>query len=111
LPQEVNSNTLNFTNHTAVINSVFTPALGVADLADVQVLATVPSLIGTAEGVTIDTAGNIYIVAENGLAPQLFVLSPNDNTPPIAVQVPMMPWWLLMLFASVVSIIVHRKAR
>lgn len=91
--------------------NLFDPTLlGVSDLSDVQVLATVPSLIGTAsednlliysqesrllmevtragsilssfdfsliandaEGVTIDAAGNIYVVGET---PEMYVLTP-----------------------------------
>ena len=44
-PQEVKRNTLNFGSPgTASSSALFTPALGVTDLSDVQVLATVPSL-------------------------------------------------------------------
>lgn len=134
-PQEVNINQLDWVNHSAVINSLFDPAsLAVADIADVQVLATVPTLSGTAdednlllfsqesevllkvdrsgnvlqsfdfsayassaEGVTIDPDGNIYIVAENGDAPQMFKLSPIEAAP---VSVPL-PFWAMVLLASV----------
>ena len=53
-PQGVMSNQLNFgapggAQGSATTVSLFTPDLGVIDLADVQVLATVPSLIGTAD--------------------------------------------------------------
>jgi uncharacterized protein YjiK len=112
-PQEVNKNVINFGTGTAAVSSLFTSNLGVTDLSDVQVLATVPSLTGTAdednllifsqesarllevdrsgnvlgqfdfsayadsaEGVTIDADGNIYVVAENGSNPQLFTLAP-----------------------------------
>ncbi len=46
-PQAVNSASINFPAGTANVTSLFNPAsLGVADLSDVQVLATVPSLVG-----------------------------------------------------------------
>jgi uncharacterized protein YjiK len=53
-PQGVMNNVLNFgtpggAQGTATITSIFTPNLGVIDLSDVQVLAVVPSLIGTAD--------------------------------------------------------------
>lgn len=48
--QEVNLNAISFgTPGSATIGSLFTPNLGVLDLSDVQVLATVPSLLGGAE--------------------------------------------------------------
>jgi len=115
-PQEVNGNTINFGNSSAVVTSLITPGLGVADLSDVQALSTVASAgsadednllilsqesakllevsragailsqlnLGTlglpdsTEGVTIDQAGNIYLVAEDGLqgGPTLYALSP-----------------------------------
>jgi uncharacterized protein YjiK len=114
--QEVKKNTINFGNGSAVVTSLFTPGLGVADLADVQVLSTVTStgsadednllilsqesakllevsragvilsqlnlrtnglmLPTDTEGVTIDRAGIIYLVAENGTSPMLYTLSP-----------------------------------
>lgn len=46
-PQLVQSHMLDFTAGTAVTTNVFTPALGVTDLSDIQVLATIPSLAGT----------------------------------------------------------------
>lgn len=48
-PQEVNRNTVTFgTPGTAVVTSIFNPAsLGLIDLSDVQLLAALPSLIGT----------------------------------------------------------------
>lgn len=50
--QEVNRNTITFGNPgSATVTSLFAPALGVADLSDVQVLASVPSL---AAGVDAD---------------------------------------------------------
>ncbi|GAB6097016.1 hypothetical protein JCM14469_32700 [Desulfatiferula olefinivorans] len=112
-PQDVNVNTIDFDNGTAQVSSLFTPNWGVSDLGDVQVLGTVASLLGTAdgegllllsqessmllevdrmgniqsqfdlsgltgsaEGVTIDADGIIYIVAENGSTPTLYTLSP-----------------------------------
>jgi uncharacterized protein YjiK len=53
-PQQVNSNAIAFgaaggAQGSAAINSLFTPNLGVIDLADVQVLSTVPSLLGTSD--------------------------------------------------------------
>ncbi len=121
-PQEVKRHTINFGTGAVTSTSIFAPAgLGVADLSDVQVLATVPSLIGTpdegnfliysqesarllevsatgsvlstfnfaalsgsAEGVTIDTDGIIYIVDEG---PNLYVLAP-------AVPLPAAVWLL-----------------
>jgi uncharacterized protein YjiK len=108
-PQEVNRASISF-GSPAVVESLFTPDLGVIDLSDVQVLSRVGSLIGTpdqsnlliysqesrrllevsllgavvsqfdftalsasAEGVTIDPAGTIYLVDEG---PNLFVLRP-----------------------------------
>lgn len=132
-PQEVNINSLDFTTGSASISALFTPTLGVADIADVQILATVNSLIGsaeednlllfsqessvllevdragnvlsqfdftsidsTAEGVTIDQDGVIYVVAENGVDPQLYVL-----TPPAPQQaVPMLPMWSVIVLLS-----------
>ncbi|MCC6207617.1 MAG: SdiA-regulated domain-containing protein [Gammaproteobacteria bacterium] len=121
-PQEVNRNVVNFGAGTAAVSSLFTPNLGVTDLSDVQVLATVSSLTGTAdednllifsqesarllevdrsgnvlsqydfsaladsaEGVTIDANGNIYIVAENGDNPLLFELAPAPVPAPPAL--------------------------
>jgi uncharacterized protein YjiK len=47
-PMGVNLATIDFPSATATVNSLFDPSgLGVADLADVQVLTTVSSLIGT----------------------------------------------------------------
>lgn len=126
-PQEVNLNTLDFVTETGTVTPLFVPALGVADIADVQVLATVPSLAGTAdedhllilsqesarllevdrsgnvlsqfsfaglstsaEGVTIDGDGVIYVVDENGKTPRLFVLEPPPS-PPSAVRLPVLP--------------------
>ncbi len=125
----------NFAAGTSAVSSLFDPAvLNVIDLADVEVLAKIPSLQGTAwqdhllllsqesprliqttrsgqiiasidltglnaagiEGVTVDTAGNLYLVAEpdnvNG-APgpaRLFVF-----TPPAPVPLPAGVWLLL----------------
>jgi uncharacterized protein YjiK len=46
-PQAVNQASINFPAGTASVTSLFNPAaLGVTDLSDVQVLATVPSLLG-----------------------------------------------------------------
>jgi len=145
-PQEVNVNTLDFTTNTAVITPLFVPALGVADIADVAVLATVPSLAGkpdedhllifsqesevllevdragnvlgqfdfsayadSAEGVTIDPEGNIYIVAENGADPQLFVLSP--PAAPASAAVPAMSVPALGALAAGVVLAGARRAR
>jgi uncharacterized protein YjiK len=109
-PQLVRQATIDFAAASAVVTDLFTPALGVLDLSDVAVLATVPTLAGTpdqdnllifsqesalllevsrsgevlgqfnfapystsAEGVTIDANGVIYICDET---PRLFVLTP-----------------------------------
>ncbi|MAR90043.1 MAG: PEP-CTERM sorting domain-containing protein [Pseudomonadales bacterium] len=134
LPQEVNLNQLDFNNGTAQTNSLFTPILGVADIADVQVLATVSdytdsaeadnlllvsqessllmkvdrngNLLGqfdlsglssSAEGVTIDPWGTIYIVAENGSNPTLYVLSPPQE---VAEDIPFLPLWGLLVLSG-----------
>lgn len=62
-PQEVNLNTITFgtpggAQGTAVISALFAPALGLTDLSDVQVLAAVSSLIGTAD------ADNLLIISQ-----------------------------------------------
>jgi len=112
--QQVNRNQITFGSPgSATVTSLFTPNLGVLDLSDVQVLATVPTLLGTetadhllvlsqessrlleidrlgtifsefdftpyadtAEGVTIDQQGRIFLVDENDGAPRLFELTP-----------------------------------
>lgn len=121
-PQEVNRNVINFGTGTAAVSSLFTPNLGVLDLSDVQVLATVPSLAGgaeednllvfsqesarllevdragnvlsqydfsalsdSAEGVTIDADGTIYVVAENGGNPLLYTLAPVPLPPALVL--------------------------
>ncbi|MGD9161286.1 MAG: SdiA-regulated domain-containing protein [Desulfobacteraceae bacterium] len=48
-PQEVNINEIDFNTGNAIIDSLFTPNLGVSDLSDVQVLSVVSSLMGTEE--------------------------------------------------------------
>ncbi len=48
-PQRVLDATVDFGAGTAVVADLFTPSLGVSDLSDVQVLATVPSFLGTAD--------------------------------------------------------------
>ncbi|MGE0371144.1 MAG: SdiA-regulated domain-containing protein [Gammaproteobacteria bacterium] len=140
-PQEVNRNVIDFGAGTAVVTSLFTPNLGVIDLSDVQVLATVPSLTGavdednllifsqesarllevdrsgnvlsqydfstladSAEGVTIDANGNIYVVAENGDDPLLFELSP--------APVPLPPALVLLgsALAGLAGVMRRRKA-
>jgi uncharacterized protein YjiK len=137
-PTEVNV-ALNpsFPAGTATPSSLFDPAgLGLLDLADVEVLARMPSLTGTVyqdhllllsqeskkllqvtrggsvlamydlaglgangiEGVTVDDAGIIYLVAEpenvNGVSQQarLFTLAP---TAPAPVPLPAAAWLLL----------------
>lgn len=117
-PQQVNRNVIDFDAGTATVTSLFTVNFGVADLSDVQVLATVPSLQGgvdednllifsqesavllevdrfgnilsqfdfsgissSAEGVTIDYDGIIYLVAEEGANPLLYVLTPPAPVP------------------------------
>jgi uncharacterized protein YjiK len=62
-PQGVMSNQLNFgtpggAQGGATVTSIFTPNLGVIDLADVQVLGVVPSLLGTAD------EGNLLILSQ-----------------------------------------------
>lgn len=146
-PQEVNANQLDFTAFTATTSPIFTPNLGVADIADVQVLSTVPSLAGSAEadhlllvsqesrvllevdragnvlgqfslsglpdsveGVTIDPDGNIYLVAENGSDPMMYVLSP-PPAPASTQTVPFAPWWALGLLGGALSVIGARVRR
>lgn len=144
LPQEINLNALNFSSGIAIINSLFIPNLGVADIADVQALSIVPTLTddasklllisqessklletdrngnilsqfdlsamsSTAEGVTIDFNGNIYVVAENGLAPQLFVLSPKKLDSDLDEDIPMSPMWALLLVGAILSFIGSRQ--
>lgn len=46
-PQEVNEHVIDFTARTATTTKLFTPALGVGDLSDLQSLSAVPTLIGT----------------------------------------------------------------
>lgn len=46
-PQNVAFSSIDFTAGTATFTSLFSPNLGVLDLSDVQVLSTVPGLIGT----------------------------------------------------------------
>lgn len=48
-PQRVVSTSIDFAASTADVADLFTPNLGTLDLSDVQVLATVPSLLGTAD--------------------------------------------------------------
>lgn len=48
-PQAVYDASLNFGTGAATVSSLFTPALGVSDLSDVQVLSTVSSLLGTTD--------------------------------------------------------------
>jgi len=117
-PQEVNRNVVTFGTSTTIQpgTTLFNPdlLLGVLDIADVQVLSTVPGLLGTpfanqlllfsqetpsllhidrlgnvlgrfsfagltttAEGVTIDEDGVIYVVEEaTNSNPRIFVLEP-----------------------------------
>ncbi len=48
-PQQVLDAAVDFGAGTASVSDLFVPSLGVLDLSDVQVLATVPSLLGTAD--------------------------------------------------------------
>jgi uncharacterized protein YjiK len=57
-PQLVQRHMLDFTAGTTVTTNVFTPALNVLDLSDVQVLSTIPSLAGTA------AADNLLILSQ-----------------------------------------------
>ena len=52
-PQAVTEATINWGGPSATVIDLFTPNLGVLDLSDVQVLTTVPSLIGTADQDTL----------------------------------------------------------
>jgi uncharacterized protein YjiK len=135
LPQEVRRSTVTFGRPgTAVTTTLFSPALGVLDLSDVQVLASVPSrvagpdgdnllllsqessrllkvsatgslldsfdllaLTDSAEGVTIDFDGTIYLVDES---PRLFVLKP--------VPLPAAGW---LLAAGVGALVAASKRR
>lgn len=49
VPQAVNVASIDFAAGTASVSSLFTPALDVLDLSDVQVLRTVPGLAGSAD--------------------------------------------------------------
>lgn len=138
--QEVKKNQLTFGKPgTSTSVNLFTPNLGVLDLSDVQVLATVPSLAGTAdadnllifsqessrllevdrlgnilsqfdfsrysssaEGVTIDSDGNIYIVDEG---PHLFALTPT------AVPVPAAAWLFGGALTTLAGVARRRNAR
>lgn len=139
-PQEVNLNTVTFgTPGSADVVSLFSPAaLGVSDLSDVQVLATVlagadadnllifsqesarllevdrsgnilssfdfSGLSDSAEGVTIDAAGNIYVVAENGSNPQLFALAPAP------VPLPAAAWLFGGALAACAGVVRRRRS-
>lgn len=48
-PQAVYSATIDWNAPSVTSNDLFVPSLGVTDLSDIQVLTTVPSLIGTAD--------------------------------------------------------------
>jgi len=48
-PQQVLSAMINFGSGVANVNQLFTPALGVTDLADLAVLSNVPSLVGSGD--------------------------------------------------------------
>jgi hypothetical protein len=74
-PQQVNLNVINFgapggAQGNATITSLFTPSLGVIDLSDVQVLATVPSLLGGVDENNLlmvsQESGRILEVARDG---------------------------------------------
>lgn len=127
-PQQVNQAALAFDGNAPSVTSVFSNPegkLGVTDLSDVQVLATVASLQGTAdasnlliysqesrrllevdrngdvlsffdlpgsataEGVTIDSDGNIYIIDESL---RMYVLAPPATAP---VPLPAGIWGLV----------------
>lgn len=49
MPQQVLDTSIDFAAGMASVSELFVPNLGVLDLSDVQVLATVPSLLGTAD--------------------------------------------------------------
>lgn len=141
-PQLVSHHQLDFANGSAISTQLFTPNLGVADIADVQLLSTLPSALGTeledqlllfsqessvlllvsrsgqvlsqfsfdginstAEGVTIDPDKNIYIVAENGDKPMLYVLSPPLHNE----DIPLLPWWAMLALGSVISWVVRKS--
>jgi uncharacterized protein YjiK len=57
-PQEVNAHQIDFDAGTATSVSIFTPNLGVIDLSDVQLLATVASLAGSS------AADNLLILSQ-----------------------------------------------
>lgn len=111
--QEVNVNTIDFTNGDAGVSSLFSAEnLDLDDLSDIQVLSILgmsdsllilsqesellvevdlegnilssydlSDLVDSVEGVTVDEEGNIYLVAENGSAPLLYVLSSTETVP------------------------------
>ncbi len=111
--QEVNVNTIDFTEGEAEISSLFSAdILGLSDLSDIQSLSILglenmllilsqesqkllsvnldgeilstfdlSGLVSSIEGVTVDEAGNIYLVAENGSVPLLYVLTSTNTVP------------------------------
>lgn len=73
-PQAVNGNVIDFAGGTATVSSLFTPALGVLDLSDVQVLSALPSLAGVADHLLIvsQESGKLLEVTRDGAVVSTF---------------------------------------
>jgi uncharacterized protein YjiK len=90
-PQGVNAASIDFPGSSATVSSLFNPAsLGVADLSDVQVLATVPSLAG---GVDEDNllifsqeTGRLLEVTRTGTVLSFFNLNGVTNAEGVTVD-------------------------
>ncbi|MFM9957185.1 MAG: SdiA-regulated domain-containing protein [Phycisphaerales bacterium] len=89
-PQAVLDNTITFGFPGSVSStSLFSPALGLLDLSDVQVLATVPSLIGTADEENLlvysQESARLLEVTRTGTVLSSFDLTGIDNAEGVTI--------------------------